>query len=154
MEELTMEMVLFEGVVEAESFATAEDEPMADEEATAEKPEEPEIPRDAQTTEPIPNSAETLAPPPTDGATEAAVTTPPVVTVRDELNAAATESEPDASVPPRDPTPVASQPHDERKYSSTGLPPSKKMKEKSRSLHLQSQAQNSIYSGEESSGSS
>ncbi|CAA7021247.1 unnamed protein product [Microthlaspi erraticum] len=45
-------------------FATAEDEPMADEEATAEKPEEPEIPRDAQTTEPIPNSAETLAPPP------------------------------------------------------------------------------------------
>ncbi|CAA7058250.1 unnamed protein product [Microthlaspi erraticum] len=84
-------MVLFEGVVEAESFATAEDEPMADEEATAEKPEEPEIPRDAQTTEPIPNSAETLAPPPTDGVTEAAVTTPPVVTP-DELNAAATES--------------------------------------------------------------
>ncbi|CAA7018889.1 unnamed protein product [Microthlaspi erraticum] len=42
----SMEMVLFEGVVEAESFATAEDEPMADEEATAEKPEEPEIPRE------------------------------------------------------------------------------------------------------------
>ncbi|CAA7031653.1 unnamed protein product [Microthlaspi erraticum] len=36
----------------------------------------------------------------TDGATEAAVTTPPVVTARDELNAAATEiTEPDASIP-------------------------------------------------------
>ncbi|CAA7013022.1 unnamed protein product [Microthlaspi erraticum] len=129
-----LEMVLFEGVVEAESFATAEDEPMADEEATAEKPEDPEIPRDAQTTVPIPNSAETLAPPPTDGATEAAVTTPPVVTVRDELNAAATEFlEPDASVPPRDSIPVASQPHGDEALDelNPGQPFCSEQKEKS-----------------------
>ncbi|CAA7031141.1 unnamed protein product [Microthlaspi erraticum] len=83
---------------ESDSFTTAEDEEAGGEEATAEKSEnrQDEKPSD-------PHTAGTLDPPPTEGATEAAVTTPPVVTVGDELNATATEiPEPDTSIPPSD----------------------------------------------------
>ncbi|CAA7040478.1 unnamed protein product [Microthlaspi erraticum] len=95
------QIVLYEG--ETDSVATAEEEEVEDEEATAEKP----------ATDPSdPTAVNHQAPPSTDEATDVAVTTPPVVNADGVPEPAEPKiPEPDASLPLSDPKSAVSLPY-------------------------------------------